>query len=343
MSDTIDEALDLLAGTGPEYTGGLSNHGPMAAEALIALGRSDAAIPWVEGYRPRLFPPARTVTAVSRENWREALGDYNRVGDWIAFFDRELAEHPWREVLDCWVRWLAPAAISSAMHGLIRTAHAARSLGARQTPQRTKELAQGLGYWAATYLLLPDGTPEATGTLSPSQAIAQIERPLHPREIAGSITDGLTHLDSSPSFTGVSALVDTRGEPAAFISDLTRTFASIYLANAHDLLSTIIFIHSITGPSAIRLLLPHLSDDASALLLRHGWQSAAALYTAFAAAPAAEPLEPCNESWDDLIERAVTTGDEHAIKFTEACLREDRLAPQPIYAAAVRDAIIRLS
>ena len=32
MVDIIDEALDILHHTGPEYSGG-SNHGPMAAEA----------------------------------------------------------------------------------------------------------------------------------------------------------------------------------------------------------------------------------------------------------------------------------------------------------------------
>ena len=32
MAGEIDEALELLEGSGPEYTGGLSNHGPMAAE-----------------------------------------------------------------------------------------------------------------------------------------------------------------------------------------------------------------------------------------------------------------------------------------------------------------------
>jgi len=35
----IDSALERLRETGPEFTGGLSNHGPMAAEALVALLR----------------------------------------------------------------------------------------------------------------------------------------------------------------------------------------------------------------------------------------------------------------------------------------------------------------
>ncbi len=34
---------------------------------------------------------------------------------------------------------------------------------------------------------------------------------------------------------------------------------------------------------------------------------------------------------DDLVDRALATGDEHAIKFTEACLREYALNPKPLY------------
>jgi hypothetical protein len=38
---------------------------------------------------------------------------------------------------------------------------------------------------------------------------------------------------------------------------------------------------------------------------------------------------------DELIDRAIACGDEHAIKFTEVCLREHTLKPdQPFFAAA---------
>ncbi|WP_455287494.1 hypothetical protein [Cupriavidus necator] len=39
MNSTFDEALERLRGTGSEIAGGgAPNHGPMAAEALVALG-----------------------------------------------------------------------------------------------------------------------------------------------------------------------------------------------------------------------------------------------------------------------------------------------------------------
>jgi hypothetical protein len=341
---TIDDALDIFAGTGPEYSGGFSNHGPMAAEALIALGRADAMIRWVESYKRRLLPAPRAGSPISQENWQQALGDMNRIGDWTAFFDRELAEAPWAQVLDIWVKRLAPGLVSATMHCLIRTAHAVRSLATHQNSQRLHELAEGLGYWGASYLVLPGGSVSHSGTKTATESIRLVKRLPQPHELSGSITDGLARLNDFPEFDAVSGLVDTQGDASLFISDLTRTFGAVYLANAHDLVSTIIFVHGVTGPSAIRLLAPHLSSETSALALRYGWQAAAALYATFASAPMAEAdlFAAADGNTDDLIDRAVGTGDEHAIKFTEVCIREFKVAPNPIYIAAAWDAISRL-
>ena len=52
---SIDDALTLLRRYGPEFGEmRLANHGPMAAEALLALNRAPDMIPWAESYAPRL-------------------------------------------------------------------------------------------------------------------------------------------------------------------------------------------------------------------------------------------------------------------------------------------------
>jgi hypothetical protein len=43
-----------------------------------------------------------------------------------------------------------------------------------------------------------------------------------------------------------------------------------------------------------------------------------------------------------LIDRALSTGDEHAIKLTEACLREHALESRPVYLQTASHAINRL-
>ena len=50
-------------------------------------------------------------------------------------------------------------------------------------------------------------------------------------------------------------------------------------------------------------------------------------------------IEPPRESAETLIDLALENGDEHAIKVTEACLREHALNPSPAYLACARHAI----
>src|SRR5438270_230741 len=99
----IDDALELLRNTGPEFgTYGMSNHGPMAAEALCALGRADATVPWTERYRRRLSDHPAKTAPINRGDWRAALSDFTRVADWAEFFEHELEQAPWPEVLSTW-------------------------------------------------------------------------------------------------------------------------------------------------------------------------------------------------------------------------------------------------
>ena len=72
---SLDDALETLAPYGIELKNGNSNHGPMVAEALCALGRPDAVLPWIERYRPGMLPrpPARLCIA-RLDDWRGALG-----------------------------------------------------------------------------------------------------------------------------------------------------------------------------------------------------------------------------------------------------------------------------
>ena len=339
----MEDALALLAKTGPEYAGRLANHGPMAAEALVTLERPDAVVPWVESYRKRLREHPSGTRAIDPKAWREALGEGGRVGDWIVFFDQALDEQPWRAVLAEWTPRLSPGIIAAAFHGVIRTAHAVRSLGARETPARRRELAEGLAYWAATYNALPESRERKDRSRLPSQAIADVQAvPADKRQSYGNITDRLRPLDTFAPFAGVADLVDATGDSSAFISDLTETFARAYLVNVPKGGSVITYLHGVTGPSAMRLLLPHLDASAKSQMLRYGWQGAAGMYAASGGEPGAPKVGEAAGTFDDLIDRAIATRDEHAIKFTEACRREHALNPKPAYLAAARDAVTRL-
>jgi len=80
QSEILDEALEVLCDTGPEFGPGLSNHGPMAAEALFTLDRGESVLPWVEKYKSGLIDAPEATNPISRSDWREFLGDRSGLG-----------------------------------------------------------------------------------------------------------------------------------------------------------------------------------------------------------------------------------------------------------------------
>ncbi|MEO6397158.1 MAG: questin oxidase family protein [Tepidiformaceae bacterium] len=336
---TIDESLERFAGCGSEFRGGLSNHGPMAADALIALGRGEAVAAWVERYITRLDEPARGSARIESGEWRAALGDYARLGDWEELFARELAEKAWTTVLQEWTPRLAPGFLAGATHGMLRTAHAVRGLSGGETPARVAELGRGLAYWAARYYALPEAPAAQTLALPESlKAIPVV--PAEERRGGRFITTAVAQLAERPEFAPAANLLDTSGDISELLSAFTAAFAGIYLENAAT--SPIAFIHSVTAPSAIRLLAPHIAPETTRDLVRYGWQAGAAFIAVYSQPNPPAPPTPVDWSEDDLADRAVASGDEHAIKFTEACLREHRISPNPIYLAAAADVSARL-
>ncbi|HEV2170346.1 MAG TPA: questin oxidase family protein, partial [Candidatus Binatus sp.] len=341
----LDETLEIMAPMGPDLTNGFSNHAPMAIEAMCSMGRDDAVMPWFEGYRRLLAPRRARVARLTNDSWRVALGDLRRPEDWFEFFSNELEEHPWRSVLDKWAARLAPGLMASATHGVIRTGHAVRAIALEETPERRREFADGLAYWAADYMALP-AERHAPVRAKPSDAIARVQMiPMEARSgNFGAFTDALAKLDAFEPFKQTLDGVDPSGDASAFLSDLTATFARVFLANAHDTYTTIAFVHAVTGPSALRPMLPYLSDATARAGLAYAWQAAAAMYATFGTrTDLPGPPEPKLWNRDELFGRAIACGDEHAIKFTEVCLREHALNPEPAYLAAAEHAIRMLT
>ena len=129
-------------------------------------------------------------------------------------------------------------------------------------------------------------------------------------------------------------------DSAAVLSELTNGFAEVLLATATTPLLPIALVHCLTALYAGRNLAPPLCNESTRSAVRYGWQAAAALYTVLGmkARSTAEYVTP-TFGRDELIDRAIRSGDEHAIKYTEACLSEYVLSPSPIYLRAADHAI----
>ena len=335
-ADTIDEALEMMSKIGPHF-----NHGPMAAEALISLGRPDKVIPFVEGYKRRFkmdYPVA--VGHITGKNWKDALGRKERSTDWINFFNNELKEDKWTRVVHRWVDILAPGFSASGAHGILRTSHAVRSLAVRNTDLRLRELAQGLGYWAAYYQPLAETQNANITKLKPEQAIGQVAV-IPAKKLRGeTVMDQLKSLNDFPPFADSINLIETAGKAEELLSGITETFADVYVKNAPNA-NYFNLLHAVTATTTVRSLLPYVSAKTTRKLLTYGWQTAAGLYSVSVNGRPNNISDMQEIKKEDLVERAVATNDEHVIKLTEACLREYALNPKQIYLQAANDSLQR--
>ncbi|MDD4866283.1 MAG: questin oxidase family protein [Mycobacterium sp.] len=346
----MSEAYERLQGLGYERgERGFANHGPMAAEALSTLGFGDHVAAWVEDYKRGVThhdppEPRFRLDPSDEHSWREALGRFERAGDWEELFARELADRPWREVLSTWWPRLLPGLMAGLTHGLIRTAHAVRCMAATDRPDELarQELSRGLGYWAARYRPLP-GRVELTGEQTVADAVAALQRP--GRTAAPPGGRRLAGLQDNPGFaaalTGLRPLAAGRR-----LSEMTTAFAGVNMSHPDG--PTVPLIHGVTAPAAMRIALGHLPHELHAMSVAAMWHVHVALLLMFTddAGTEAHSLATASDtalpSWQELFERAVVHGDEHVIKFTEACYRENAIQPDPRFAAAVQGAQRRI-
>jgi hypothetical protein len=101
-------------------------------------------------------------------------------------------------------------------------------------------------------------------------------------------------------------------------------------------------VHTVTAPAAARMLMPHLPPATHRETYARVWQVTAAVTAAFTAhvdAPARDDRDRTPLSPAELNARAVESRAAHAIKLTEACLREYRDNPDPVYLFAFEDVL----
>jgi hypothetical protein len=329
VSAALLDALDRLRGTGPEFNSFLANHGPMAAEAMVQLHAADHVPGWVDWYRTRLTPEPEVRGRLRADEWRHHLGDVRFVGDWSALFERRIIEIGWQQtILEWWPR-LLPGLSASATHGVIRTAHAVRSLRALRPSESDEqavlaaELARGLALWASRYQLLP-GWPGLNGRHEAVDAVAGLPR-LNPDE--PSVGPGVGgRLGAVVRLRGFPDALDHWGAPADTDAALTSivSAAARVLAARDD--APIAFCHTVTAPAALRLVLPELPTELHRPTVAAGWQVVAGVISAYAAPGLATERDHVEVDPAPLLAelgpKAVEHGDEHVIKLAEAALRE---------------------
>ena len=324
-SGILNEAYERFHATGPEFSSALSNHGPMAVEAMVRHGHDREVHAWIDWYQDRLDDLPRGLTPVTSENWQEALGDVTRVGDWTTFMLREVQLRPWREILVEWWPRLLPGIIAGSTHGVIRVGHAVRALLASEQdtdgPQ-LREFAHALGYWAARWRLLGVGTPPRLGGVSAAAALAGVPSVA---EQGVSVTHRLNQLGGTDGWSAAFDALpapETPEQAAHLLTDLVDAAVRDYLLRGHA--NPVMLVHASTAPTAVLRTLPVLPTELWIPSLDAAWLATAAITAAYrnTEAPSEAIAEAVAQTGDaqETFDRAVRHRDEHAVKFADTAL-----------------------
>ncbi|GGN46656.1 hypothetical protein FHR83_008507 [Actinoplanes campanulatus] len=214
---TLDEVYERLCDTGPEFDGWLSNHAPMAAEALIHHGHADRVHRWLDDYRRNLEPRPRGISPIVADEWRDALGDPTRTGDWLNFFEREITMDPWPDVLARWWPRLLPGIAAGATHGVIRVGHAVRALLTPALPTPAALTQASLTPASLTPAVLTPPDPALPSDL-PGPAPSAL-----PRSSSGVASDAASPY--SPSSSAAASSLAAFRPPAGRVAELGQALA----------------------------------------------------------------------------------------------------------------------
>jgi hypothetical protein len=331
----VNEALQRLEHAGfffghGNQLRGFAIHAPMGAEALATLGHGDRVPGWVDWYaglRGLGEPPDRLepIDPDDRSSWRPALGENRRLTDWAVLFRRQIDELGWHGTLVKWWPRLTPGMLAGLTHGLIRTAHAVRSVATVETPSEHQlhELANGLAFWAGMY------QPPSSAMSRGAKVIGTVK------------TLGLQ--PASKLFAPADAKLDVSVDAA--LSELAAIGAGRYVTMQPGG-NPVPAVHTVTAPAALRMVLPHLPAEFARPSYEAVRDVSGTLLNVFTGR-SREPAEPVVDGNDpvvqqQIIERAVEMRDEHAIKISEAARREYAVHPDPRLFAAAHHAYVLL-
>lgn len=322
-----DKRIALLHHTAPLYPMRgylLANHAPMALEALETMAQSQHAQAFLARALPDLAPMPIAGSALAEHERGAALGKPGRVADWVATFEQDLAQRGVRATLGDAIEALHPGVIAASLHGLIRTFHALRALSREETPTRLRELAHGLATWASSHQRVPGIEQEARDGEGALDALAWLETlPILPESSrrAGLLHEVVLPLDHFEPFAAhVRALGAFEWTPEVSVA------AAHWAADrvVRDPLGLTGHVHGVTVARGLELMRPWVHGDVLSRLARSALISIGAIHCAAGSPAEALPERATRDALEPeaLRARAVATLEDHAIKLTEAALRE---------------------
>ena len=314
-----DDVLAALQTTDIDYPGG-ANHAPMAIEALHALGASEARIvEWTKHYSEKL-ELAETGAAIPPDDRAAAIGKLDKHAGLIAGYEEQLATTDYKTLIARELPRLL-SGTAAGWHGIIRLAHGVYALEENRSDVRLREVAIGLGGFAAWSQPLP-GVPGARAVSGYDVLTALEATPLVPaaQRVGGNIYGRMAALKGRSDFTDAVETVDLAALPVTdAVNGLVSLAARIFVNEGK---ANIALIHAVTGTAALRPLLPLLSEADQRAAVGHAYQAVAAAYASQGTAGGTAAIAGPSRSADAIYAESIAAEEEHVFKVAITARRE---------------------
>jgi hypothetical protein len=322
---TLRELLARNRGMHPIYRGGLANHLSMELCALAGLGAtSERMSVFSASYSRRLDPFPAEGRAVSKDTWRQHLGQGDALHGFTRYFAGDLRERGREVVLRDVLATFAPSVSSELFHCLIRTAYGARF-------DDDEEIAHGLAYWSIRPQPLGPLAPEAGQEREFAALLARVrETPgLAKAELRGNSNPG--RMKQVSRLAGFPEVVNALEVDEGTLDRMARAVLDLYVST-RDFTA----LHAVTSTHALGILLPYFPDRE--LALRYHAQGLLAAYVRMGASEIVPQSAADAPSWDAIATKAIASEDDHDAKFVYACREGQSARGDALYrrAAALR-------
>lgn len=292
----------------PNYQGNLTNHLPMALVALDLSGASEARIQRFYDHYVKILDPKKA----SRTAKQPQMSNRDHFNDWQAFFLHEIHSHGIETCLKTQLPVLVEGIAAAAFHGLIRLSYAI-DLGSPD------EISHALAYLASEYQYL--GDLQTTNSYSLDEQIVEGHNLFYQHSFEpGIIVDRVQEVIESERYVSISAIPDTL--PLEKVCDVILK----QFIRTNDFT----YLHGVTGLQAFINILPYLQDQTVGL--QRFWQAYVAAYCAsspYAKATDCAITHP-SKNWQQRLQRASQSNDDHTIKLVFSCYRIDQSHPTPL-------------
>lgn len=324
-TDALTDARRLSA----EFGEALANHAAMVLWAQRQLGGTERdARRFLDAYirANHLAPMLPLDEPILRTDWTARLGDRRAEAAYRAFFREELARLGSAATLQRqYLPRLLPGIAASALHALMRLAYA-------QDSGSVAEVAEALGYWAATYLPLGEGIGAAPVTDQPAAVLLRVAD--QPTLRALEFDDGLLwhamrRTAAMPAFAPVHDWLAVRPDT---IRRMAQDSLMVFAATGE-----FCALHAVSGTHWLRLVLPVLEPVDQDRAIRFFWQAIASVYPKMrfplplTEAEAGSQRALPAPGWPAIAAAACASDEEHDVSLVYSARCEEAQWGDPLY------------